>query len=181
MQKFVNLCRSPKILQVSTLCKCCNLFANIGLDTVENKLHKVWGSLRFPRENLHLSNAGKVIIVSTVRGGGKDERGLGFMNDKRRLNVLMTRARTNLWIVGNGDTLSNTRCWGKNPETGKHENPLEAFLNAAMSEKRYLNVPDPASTYFNRFIPSWCDRNPGHPQLHILQKFKDWVHFIMRI
>lgn len=43
----------------------------------------------------------KIIIVSTVRNNK-----LGFINSRRRINVMLTRATSMLIVVGNGDFLS---------------------------------------------------------------------------
>lgn len=37
-----------------------------------------------------------MIIISTVR-----TEGLGFLNDLRRLNVAVTRAKNFMWVIGN--------------------------------------------------------------------------------
>ncbi|KAK7255007.1 hypothetical protein RIF29_28406 [Crotalaria pallida] len=47
-----------------------------------------------------------VIIISTVRCNGKGS--IGFLSDRRRVNVALTRARHCLWILGNGTTLLNS-------------------------------------------------------------------------
>ncbi|KAK7255004.1 hypothetical protein RIF29_28403 [Crotalaria pallida] len=53
-----------------------------------------------------------VIIMSTVRSNGKGS--IGFLSDRRRVNVALTRARHCLWILGNGTTLLNSESvWEK--------------------------------------------------------------------
>ena len=48
------------------------------------------------------------IIITTARSGGTN---LGFLNDERRMNVSITRARCFLAVVGNADTLSSNFYW----------------------------------------------------------------------
>lgn len=52
-----------------------------------------------------------VIVFSAVRCN--EHRYTGFLDDPRRLNVLLTRARRALLIVGNKSTLEGSECWKK--------------------------------------------------------------------
>ncbi|XP_021823824.1 probable helicase senataxin isoform X2 [Prunus avium] len=47
-----------------------------------------------------------VIIISTVRCNGNGS--IGFLSNRQRANVALTRARYCLWILGNGSTLVNS-------------------------------------------------------------------------
>ena len=49
------------------------------------------------------------ILISCVRSTGS--RGIGFLNDPRRLNVALTRAKYGLVIIGNARVLSKNDLW----------------------------------------------------------------------
>lgn len=53
----------------------------------------------------------EIIIISTVRCNDNGE--IGFLNDLRRLNVAITRAKRKLIIVGNRDTLNSNKVYKK--------------------------------------------------------------------
>jgi len=46
----------------------------------------------------------EVVILSLVRNN--EERNIGFLNEKRRLNVAITRPKRHLCVIADGDTLS---------------------------------------------------------------------------
>lgn len=52
-----------------------------------------------------------VILISMVRGN--DEGRIGFLNDLRRMNVAITRARMKLIIIGDTKTLSRTKFYNR--------------------------------------------------------------------
>jgi senataxin len=73
-------------------------------------------SLKLPLETLEINTVDAyqgrekdIIIISCVRGS--QERTLGFLNDYRRMNVAITRAKHFLWVVGNSRTLKRNEHW----------------------------------------------------------------------
>ncbi|KAF5830889.1 AAA domain-containing protein, partial [Dunaliella salina] len=52
-----------------------------------------------------------VIIMSAVRANGNGN--VGFLKDKRRVNVAVTRARHALWILGHVNTLQKSEAWSE--------------------------------------------------------------------
>lgn len=52
----------------------------------------------------------EIIIVSCVRGGATG--GLGFVDDVRRMNVALTRAKFACWVVGDSRALRRSPHWG---------------------------------------------------------------------
>jgi senataxin len=50
----------------------------------------------------------EIIIFSCVRASTK---GIGFLNDIRRMNVGLTRAKSSLWVLGNSESLIQGEFW----------------------------------------------------------------------
>ena len=48
-----------------------------------------------------------IIILSCVRSGPNLHQ-IGFLRDPRRMNVALTRAKSSLWVIGNGSTLERS-------------------------------------------------------------------------
>ena len=53
----------------------------------------------------------KVILISTVRSNDSNE--IGFINDERRMNVMQTRAKCLMIVVGNANCLKDYEYWKK--------------------------------------------------------------------
>lgn len=49
-----------------------------------------------------------IIIFSCVRASGK---GVGFLEDIKRMNVALTRAKSSLWVLGHSQTLLQDKTW----------------------------------------------------------------------
>jgi len=60
-----------------------------------------------------------IIVLSCVRShlhltkDGQRRGSIGFLNDHRRVNVALTRAKCSLWIVGNAEVLEASDLWRK--------------------------------------------------------------------
>merc|ERR1712228_244144 len=61
-----------------------------------------------------------VIIFSCVRSN--HEKNVGFLSDKSRLNVAITRAKYALWVIGNSETLRADQTWNALIEDAKNRN-----------------------------------------------------------
>ena len=81
------------------------------------------------------------IIVSTVRAASSDSGdSIGFLRDARRMNVTLTRARQNLWVVGSRATLSRNDLWAK-------------FLGF-VGDSRILEIPQVTPAVLSRYHAS---------------------------
>mmetsp|Transcript_50709 Transcript_50709/g.107578 ORF Transcript_50709/g.107578 Transcript_50709/m.107578 type:complete len:890 (-) Transcript_50709:120-2789(-) len=89
-----------------------------------------------------------IIIVSAVRAD-IDEATIGFVRDKRRMNVAFTRARQSLWVVGYAEVLSKNQDWRQ-------------FVKTIQQRKSLLKTSKPYESFLKRYLRQWYDQ---HPQL----------------
>ena len=80
-----------------------------------------------------------IIIVSTVRSG--TTRGIGFVDDKRRMNVSLTRPRLNLWVVGDGEKLAFNSVQWKSFVAGCARD--HSFMQVGQGKKTFSADGDP--------------------------------------
>jgi len=69
-----------------------------------------------------------IVIISCVRAN--DGNSIGFLSDTRRMNVVLTRARFGLYVVGSQDTLRSNKVWGKLINHAKEKQSLIVVPNA---------------------------------------------------
>ena len=74
------------------------------------------------------------IILSCVRSN--EHQGIGFLNDPRRLNVALTRAKYGVVILGNPKVLSKVSC------THLHRQDLETLIYVDFSAPALALPPD---------------------------------------
>ncbi|KAK9694069.1 AAA domain [Popillia japonica] len=92
-----------------------------------------------------------IIIMSCVRSN--EHQGIGFLNDPRRLNVALTRAKYGIIIVGNPKVLSKQPLWNhllsfykeqkfaKPKKLINSDNPGSHFMTSSMFDAREALVP----------------------------------------
>lgn len=86
------------------------------MHTLKDGIYPLLRQLKLPLDTVEINTVDAyqgrekdIIIISCVRGS--QERTLGFLNDYRRMNVAITRAKSFLWVVGNGHTLRRNDHW----------------------------------------------------------------------
>lgn len=65
-------------------------------------------SIEFNTTDAFQGRESEIIIFSCVRASTK---GIGFLNDVRRMNVGLTRAKSSLWVLGNSQSLMQGEFW----------------------------------------------------------------------
>ena len=76
-----------------------------------------------------------IIILSCVRSG-PNLRTIGFLKDARRMNVALTRAKSSLFVIGNGTTLERS------------DERWKIIINDARERGFFINVG--CSVYFEQ-------------------------------
>lgn len=94
------------------------------------------------------------IIVSLVREAIQRSNSVGFLADRRRMNVAFTRARMNLWVVGNANFLSVNADWEDFIEKVQAEPPKDRPRDSYV-----LRVVKPFGDWLQRYYKTWKARN----------------------
>jgi len=66
--------------------------------------------------------------------------GIGFLNDSRRLNVAITRAKCSLFLLGKSSTLVQNQLWRSLIEDAKNRKMFVPFDSTFWQEKKKLSI-----------------------------------------
>lgn len=66
--------------------------------------------------------------------------GIGFLNDSRRLNVAITRAKCSLFLLGKSSTLLQNQLWRSLIEDAKDRKMFVPFDSTFWQEKKKLAI-----------------------------------------
>jgi hypothetical protein len=79
---------------------------------------KVFDEIEFNTTDAFQGRESEVIIFSCVRA--RASGGIGFLDDIRRMNVGLTRAKSSLWVLGDSKSLMQGEFWAKLIEDARH-------------------------------------------------------------
>ncbi|CAA9960180.1 Superfamily I DNA and RNA helicase and helicase protein [Pyrenophora teres f. maculata] len=84
------------------------------LQEIKQRFMKAYGQtiiedIDFNTTDAFQGRESEIIIFSCVRANG----GIGFLDDVRRMNVGLTRAKSSLWVLGNSASLQSGEFWNK--------------------------------------------------------------------
>lgn len=111
------------------------------LGALKNRFQTRFGNDVFDKVEFNTTDAfqgreSEVIIFSCVRASPAG--GIGFLQDIRRMNVGLTRAKSSLWVLGNSESLIRGQFWKKLVEDAKSRDcyttgELKSMLNTSSS------------------------------------------------
>ncbi len=96
----------------------------------------IFDTVEFNTTDAFQGRESEIIIFSCVRASPAG--GIGFLQDIRRMNVGLTRAKSSLWVLGNSDSLIRGQFWKKLVDDAKARDcyttgNLKAMLNQPSS------------------------------------------------
>lgn len=133
----------------------------------------------------------EVIIFSCVRASPAG--GIGFLQDIRRMNVGLTRAKSSLWVLGNSQSLVRGEFWKKLVEDAQSRKRYTSGNLAQMLNQHSSKYPAPKEGYVQPHRPTpdvkvepmsrsgsgqsnTSDRKPSIPEVKTEIKLEDKTH-----
>lgn len=101
---------------------------------------KVFDEIEFNTTDAFQGRESEIIIFSCVRA--RASGGIGFLEDIRRMNVGLTRAKSSLWILGDSRSLMQGEFWARLIEDAKARH---LYSEGIMEQGTVLTQPDTAS------------------------------------
>ena len=109
-------------------------------------------SVEFNTTDAFQGRESEIIIFSCVRAS--INKSIGFLDDIRRMNVGITRAKSSLWVLGNSQSLMNGEFWAKLIQDAKRRDRfsggnLVSILSKPIEDLRQAMVRTPTSAVQN--------------------------------
>jgi senataxin len=112
----------------------------------------------------------EVIIFSCVRASPAG--GIGFLQDIRRMNVGLTRAKSSLWVLGNSQSLVRGEFWRKLVEDAKGRDRYTEGNIMNMLSKHSSKFPAKGAASTSYDMPTHIKQEPRDPRLKQEQRIK---------
>jgi senataxin len=116
--------------------------------------------IEFNTTDAYQGRESEIIIFSCVRASPAG--GVGFLQDIRRMNVGLTRAKSSLWVLGNSDSLMRGRYWKMLVEDAQAR---DSYTTGSVMEM--LQKPSSAFPANNLNTKSMMDVDSHTPQMQI--------------
>ncbi|CAI8044417.1 Regulator of nonsense transcripts 1 [Geodia barretti] len=100
------------------------------------------------------------IILSCVRAN--EHQGIGFLNDARRLNVALTRAKYGVVIIGNAKVLTKHPLWNSLIRDYQERDLLMEGANLTALRKNEMHLPKPSKLAPRRNMGLVVSGGPAH-------------------
>ena len=117
------------------------------LAELRNALRGINGDVEVSTVDAFQGREKDIVIVSCVRAPshGRDVESIGFLADRHRLNVLLSRARLACWVVGHASTLRRNDDWRALVEAAERAGALFSENVRPRKKKRRTASPPPRS------------------------------------
>jgi senataxin len=116
--------------------------------------------IEFNTTDAYQGRESEIIIFSCVRASPAG--GVGFLQDIRRMNVGLTRAKSSLWVLGNSESLVRGRYWKMLVEDAQAR---DSYTTGSVMEM--LQKPSSAFPANNLNTKSMMDVDAHQPQMQV--------------
>ncbi|WPG97554.1 Hypothetical protein R9X50_00033100 [Acrodontium crateriforme] len=134
--------------------------------------NEIFDIVEFNTTDAFQGRESEVIIFSCVRASPAG--GIGFLQDIRRMNVGLTRAKSSLWVLGNSESLQRGQYWRKLIEDAKNRDCHTTGDVLAMLRKPSSTYPVANSTM--RSMPDADIKDPTSAPMTPTVTIKDTDH-----
>jgi senataxin len=122
--------------------------------------NEIEDTIEFNTTDAYQGRESEIIIFSCVRASPAG--GVGFLQDIRRMNVGLTRAKSSLWVLGNSDSLMRGRYWKMLVEDAQAR---DSYTTGSVMEM--LQKPSSAFPANNLNTKSMMDVDAHQPQMQV--------------
>lgn len=113
------------------------------IEKIQVKCHRILPFIEVNTVDSFQGREQEIVIISSVRSNYSEDKSssrIGFLNDYRRMNVALSRAKLACFVVGNSNTLIHNEYWHKLIDYCLSKNSLFPIRNEYITQDKIDNI-----------------------------------------